>query len=91
MCIKEDKERKIQTTREERPCTYLAEDQNMIHTRPFAHEKNVENMNRIFFRFCAPILVSTGNGTYNKEMFSGKTQVRRLTKMIKNKTKWTQM
>ena len=63
MYIKEDKERNKQTTREERPCTYLAEDQNMIHTRPSAHETNVENMNRIFLRFCAPILVSTGIGT----------------------------
>jgi len=63
MCIKEDKERKKQTTREARLYSYLAEDRNMIHTRPFAHQTKVENMNRIFLRFCAPILVSTGIGT----------------------------
>jgi len=63
MCINEDKERNKQTTREERSCTYLAEDQNMIHTRPFAHGTTVENVNRIFLRFCVPILVSTGIGT----------------------------
>jgi len=52
-----------ETTREERPRTYLAEDQNMIHTRPFAHDTTVENTKRIFWRFCAPILVSIGIGT----------------------------
>jgi len=63
MCINEDKERNKQTTREERPCTYLAEDQNMIHIQSFAHETTVGNMNRIFLRVCALILVSTGIGT----------------------------
>lgn len=61
--VNKRRKRTKETTREARPCTYLAEDQNMIHTRPLAHETNVDNMNRIFLRVCAPILVSNGIGT----------------------------